>query len=92
MGIAKIKVAGIGFAAAAAIGGAVYQYRNYCGVVSSSATLDLCAHCLCQVQLQSIQLAVTVNACACLSDLLVSLYCLSIDSTRLSGRHAVAAR
>lgn len=39
MGFGKIKAAGIGFAAAAAIGGAMYHYRSSCGVVSSSATL-----------------------------------------------------
>ena len=92
MGICNIKMLATFGVTAAAVGGLVYQYRNSSGPVSSSATLDLCAYCLCHVRLQNIQLAVAAKARACQSDLVVSLYCLSVDCARLLGRDSVAAR
>jgi len=91
MVISKIKMLGTFGVTAAAVGGLVYQYRNSSGPVSSSATLDLCAYCLCHVRLQNIQQAVAAEARACQSDLVVTLHCFSVDYARLLGRDSVAA-
>ncbi len=65
----------LGFAAAV-VGGGVKHLRKRSRDVSSSAELDLCAHCLLFVTCKALSsLAVVVSVLACQYDLLVAPEC-----------------